>query len=226
MIIGITGKARSGKDTIANYLIRNHGFNKDSVAAPLKRLVQDIFVLDHDTVHDEILREQPLRDWDGWTVRSLLQTIGMALRDDVIPGILSKSLVLRLKKNSDADWVIPDVRMPDEVESLKEEFGGDFVMIKVIRKGCDGATAGGLKNHRTESHDLPADFVLSNDRSIRDLERKVKEVVEAVKEGVLIDKDTLNTIDRSIENLKKGRVSKPMNIPKGCRKCGKCKKRS
>jgi len=43
-LIGITGKAGSGKDTVADYLVREHGFIKYSLAAPLKAMLKAIGV--------------------------------------------------------------------------------------------------------------------------------------------------------------------------------------
>jgi hypothetical protein len=43
MIIGMTGKAGSGKDTVADILVREHGFVKVAFADPLKRLVRDVY---------------------------------------------------------------------------------------------------------------------------------------------------------------------------------------
>lgn len=43
MIIGITGKAGSGKDTVADLLVHEHGFVKVAMADPLKRICMDLF---------------------------------------------------------------------------------------------------------------------------------------------------------------------------------------
>ena len=50
MLVGITGKAGSGKDTVGDYLVKSHGFKKIALADPIKRLVKDVFVLDEHTV--------------------------------------------------------------------------------------------------------------------------------------------------------------------------------
>lgn len=42
-IIGISGLAGSGKDTIADHLVRNHGFVKIALADPLKRICREVF---------------------------------------------------------------------------------------------------------------------------------------------------------------------------------------
>jgi hypothetical protein len=43
MILGITGKAGSGKDTVADILVRDHHFTKVSFADPMKRICRDVF---------------------------------------------------------------------------------------------------------------------------------------------------------------------------------------
>ena len=73
MLVGIGGKAGAGKDTIGDHLSDKYGFEKISLAGPIKRLVQDVFALDHQTVYDRDKREQPLEQWEGRSVRELLQ---------------------------------------------------------------------------------------------------------------------------------------------------------
>lgn len=43
MIIGISGVAGAGKDTVADFLVRDHGFVKVALADPLKRIAQEVF---------------------------------------------------------------------------------------------------------------------------------------------------------------------------------------
>ena len=97
MIVGITGKANAGKDTIADYLVSQYSFKKIALADPIKRLVKDVFVLTDEEVYDRVLREQPLPHWDGWTTRKLLQFIGTDLfRQQIDDAVWVKSLVLRI----------------------------------------------------------------------------------------------------------------------------------
>jgi hypothetical protein len=43
MIIGLCGVAGSGKDTVADFLVKNHAFVKVALADPLKRICKDVF---------------------------------------------------------------------------------------------------------------------------------------------------------------------------------------
>lgn len=43
MIVGISGLAGSGKDTCADFLVRNHDFVKVSFADPMKRICMDVY---------------------------------------------------------------------------------------------------------------------------------------------------------------------------------------
>lgn len=42
IVIGLTGLMRAGKDSVADILVRDHGFVKMSFAAPLKRMVKNL----------------------------------------------------------------------------------------------------------------------------------------------------------------------------------------
>lgn len=47
MIIGLTGRKRSGKSTVARYLVEDHGFTELSFAARLKKMSADVNPLVH-----------------------------------------------------------------------------------------------------------------------------------------------------------------------------------
>jgi hypothetical protein len=43
MIVGIVGLSGSGKDTAADFLVKNHGFSKIALADPIKRVCMEVF---------------------------------------------------------------------------------------------------------------------------------------------------------------------------------------
>ena len=177
MLIGVCGKAGSGKDTVSDYLINKYGFKQIALADPIKRLVQDIFVLDHHTVYDRVAREQPLEQWDNWTVRKLLQFIGTELfRENIDDAIWVKSLWYKISNDKKNDYVISDVRFPNELKFFEEKAGNDFISLKVTRKGYQGKV--GMTGHASEAYDLPAKIIITNDESFEDLYNKIDKVIQ------------------------------------------------
>lgn len=77
MLIGITGRASSGKSTVAGILVRNHGFVEVGLADILKRVCRDVF----DFTHTQLWgpseeRNKPDTRYGGLTPRLALQTLG------------------------------------------------------------------------------------------------------------------------------------------------------
>lgn len=63
MILSLSGKKKSGKDTIANFLVKDHGFTKLSLATPLKELLIKVFKLDEILLFDENKKDQELEEY-------------------------------------------------------------------------------------------------------------------------------------------------------------------
>jgi hypothetical protein len=179
MLIAITGKAGAGKDTIGDYLVRKYGVKKIALADPIKRLVKDVFVLDDHTVYDREEREKPLVQWNGWSVRKLLQFIGTELfRQQIDDQIWVKSLWLRISGDKQNNYCVTDLRFPNELSFFRENAKDDFVCIKVVRPGCDGNV--GLSGHASESYDLKGDYEIINDGSIENLTEKIEAVLRKI----------------------------------------------
>lgn len=130
MIIGITGRIGSGKDTIAEYLIANYGYQRMSYASTLKDAVAAIFHWDREMLEGSTKESREIREQvDEWwakrldmphlTPRWVLQYFGTdvcrkAFHDD----IWIASLENKLAKIGD-NVVISDCRFPNELNSLK-----------------------------------------------------------------------------------------------------------
>lgn len=130
MIVGITGRIGSGKDTIAEYLIANYGYQRMSYASTLKDAVAAIFHWDREMLEGSTKESRELREKvDEWwskrlniphlTPRWVLQYFGTdvcrkAFHDD----IWIASLENKLSKMGD-NVVISDCRFPNELSSLK-----------------------------------------------------------------------------------------------------------
>jgi hypothetical protein len=138
-IIALVGFIGSGKDTVAEYLVKNHGFLRDSFATPLKQAVSAIFGWDYSLLEGLTPESRLWRDQiDSWwadrlgiphlTPRWVLQYWGTELcREKFHQDIWIASLENRLK-NALTDIVISDARFVNELGVIKN-IGGHCVRI-------------------------------------------------------------------------------------------------
>jgi hypothetical protein len=180
--IGMIGKAGSGKDTVADYIVEKYGYSKIAFADPLKKAVQIMFDVDDDHMFDRDLREKELDEWRPWSVRKLLQFVGTDLmREQVDKDIWMKNAVSRIKKMNRV--VISDARFPNEVDGVRERLAGysKVFFIRVSRPGHEDAK-GGIQGHESESHvdSLNADIEIINDGTVEDLYAMVDDVMERI----------------------------------------------
>ncbi len=75
-IIGLHGLARSGKDTLASYLVEHHGFVRIGLADPLRKFVSDITGIPLEDLMDGPTKETPLEWLNNKSPRVLMQTLG------------------------------------------------------------------------------------------------------------------------------------------------------
>ena len=181
LVIGMIGRAGSGKDTIADYLCEKYEFKRMALADPLKESVKAMFMLNDTQVYNRVKREEPLPEFPDWSVRKLLQFIGTELmRKQFDDAVWAKLIRERIKNEEEhSRIVVTDVRFPNEMEHLSmlniwNQY--DISFIKTVREGCVGHNIG-LGNHESEQYDLPADHTIDNNDSIEKLYDKVDDVL-------------------------------------------------
>jgi dephospho-CoA kinase len=106
MIIGLTGPYCSGKDTVAEYLVRKKGFI-------------------HRSLSDELRKELVRRGIP--TTREDLIAVGTELRQTQGNDVLARRVIEDC--GGDRDYVITSIRHPSEVEHLSRR--GDFYLVNV-----------------------------------------------------------------------------------------------
>lgn len=127
MIIGVSGKKRSGKDTVANHLETKYGFTKMAFASPIKWAAEDIFGFNERQLYGD-LKEVEDSLW-GFTPRWAMQMIGTDLfRDHIAKDIWIRRLKQRIRESPHTRIVVSDVRFLNEVQAIKD-MGGQVVKI-------------------------------------------------------------------------------------------------
>ena len=158
MIIGISGKAGSGKDTAAKMLevlyanpdisyedFANKRYKNFAdilivhFADSLKETAQVLFRIGEWETNTQEGKKTTI-NWIGKTVRELLQGIGQGLRDAIDPNLWVKILFANTEDWS--NYIIADVRYPNEVKAIKEHNG---ILLRIDRKGA------GAGNHSSET---------------------------------------------------------------------------
>ena len=169
MIIGLSGYAQSGKNTVADILVDHHGFIALAFADPIKALVYDI------NPKINSIEIQGMVNEYGWDivkqdpeVRRLLQTTGEAGRQGIDEYLWVALTLSQIKDPHEGRYVITDVRFPNEASAISSQ-GGQLWRIE--RPGVDA-----VNDHISETA-LDAwvfDETIVNDGTIEDLKKKIK----------------------------------------------------
>ena len=171
-IILIAGKARSGKNTVAEYLKKEYTKrNKQVIISPytkyLKKYIEEI-------TEEKITEENKHRD--------LLQKICSELIKDK----LKKEDFYIRRQIEDIEIysffkdviIIPDVRFPNEIEEIKEQFN-NVISIGMIRNNFETDLTIEQQNDITETalDNYQNYYYIINNESFLKLREKVKEIV-------------------------------------------------
>ena len=172
MVIGLGYRARSGKDTVAGILRERHGFQHTAFAAKLKHAAKAVFGLSTEQCNDLPYKEEVDPFW-GLTPRDIVQRMGTeAMRGTFGPDVWIRALE-RTVTGYAVDWVISDVRFPNEAEAI-QRWGG-FV-VRVSRRDDLRGTVG-QPTHASETA-LAGwrgwDYVIDNNGTLEDLEHGVR----------------------------------------------------
>ena len=168
-LIGITGKARSGKDTFARALVEEHGFTRMAFADPLKIAAAAAFGWPVEKVlFDDEFKQYRCPVWEI-TVREALQKMGT----EAMKGTFGKDFwAIRWAIDygrimNKCSVVVTDVRVEHEAAVLRSE---GAVIVHLSRKG-DGL-AGAEAAHSSEqgiAFDPKHDIRIENNGTLDDL---------------------------------------------------------
>ena len=200
MIVSISGKIGSGKDTIADIIMQYtpyHNWEVKKFAGKLKDIAEILSGVPKINFEDQEFKKQDMGSEWGMTYRDLLQKLGTeAMRNGLHENVWVNALFADYRPINDElrqsmgnvidysncewpNWIITDCRFPNELEAVKNRKG---LTIKVIRDS--GNTIG--TTHASETaldYYTNWDYVIDNNGSIEDLRQQILNILE--KESLL-----------------------------------------
>ena len=158
VLIGLIGFKNSGKDTVADYLVRQHGFRKYAFADPVKEICKIMFRLDLEQLHDPVRKEQLDERW-GMTPRTMMQKVGTdMIRNMWGEDFWVRNMNARVPSHGSDRVVVSDVRFRNEADWIQQK-GGILVRVVDGTQQCD--------NHPSETEQLSIkeDILLVNPKA-------------------------------------------------------------
>ncbi len=185
MLIGLTGPARSGKDTVGLHLSGIHNFHLLSFAGPLKDMLRIGLNLNMEQT-DGNRKEEPI-DWlDGITPRSLMQTLGTEWGRQQHPDLWIRIAEQRIVRfGSETDIVFTDVRFDNEANMIRRHGGNIF---HISRSQVEFIS--GIEGHASEAGvqfntGVCQDFSLPNNHTFESLYDQVEAVINGIRSSTL-----------------------------------------
>lgn len=200
IVVAISGKMEHGKDTFGSILHHEFGFVEPvHFGGPLKSITANLFDLTYEQCHDIVLKKTVDPRW-GKTPGRLFQEVGDGARGihpDVWVHHLRKKL-LSLKaiekdpRSSSMRVAVCDVRRPNELALLRDEFNAVCVRVYRTRAWNDSAPfipEGRDPKHESETAlDVPSNLGITpegyywpnfiyNDGTLQEYKDKVRTMI-------------------------------------------------
>lgn len=172
MLIGLTGRKGSGKDTFADYIVEKYGFIKLAFANQLRNILKATFNWTDEHFNREN-KEKECKEWNI-TPREAMQLMGTEVLRELFNNKINTTvnnvkysyhikcihnMIMKLKGKN---IIISDVRFQDEIDYIKSMDG----LIISIDKNTDNNK---FSKHKSENQQLKKiDFEMENNNSKKD----------------------------------------------------------
>lgn len=168
-VIGLTGYARSGKDTLGEYISTAFGFKRIGFADAVKDALYALNpIIGFDSLGED--RVEDIVEDTSWEaakgtreIRELLQRMGTEAGREIHGGRCWIDIAKR-KALAETKVVFTDVRFDNEAEMIRNELGG--TVIRIERPGIEPANSHASEKKISENL---IDLTIINDGSINDL---------------------------------------------------------
>lgn len=169
MKLFLMGKAGSGKDTIADYLVDRHGFKRFRLAQPIEDLCRS---------------EYGMRGKD----RELMIRVGEECKQRYGQNYWLDIVIRQIRLHNNRNVVVTDVRFPYEWDYFTTEGYRSIRVVapatervKWLRKRDGNPQIDTLGDPTEQQVDnLPADYTIKNDNSIQHLMDEIDIIIETI----------------------------------------------
>jgi len=190
MIISLSGKIGSGKDTVAKIIqdiTPTYEWKVKKFAGKLKEVATILSGVEIEKWEDQEFKQSQMSEEWGMTYRDFLQKIGTeAMREGLhtntwVSALFADYKIMLYPFNCTIDkhgelpnWIITDTRFPNEMEAVRNHVG---IAIKVVRES--GNTIGTTHESETALDNYNDwDYVIENNGTIDDLKQKVYSILK------------------------------------------------
>lgn len=179
ILIGITGHAGVGKDTVRQILVEDHGFYGLAFADPVRDMARAL--LDH-VYCGHMIDSRELKEVAAPTLgispRQIMQMLGHEWGRVMIRPTLwidiARAKISMARLRGEKRFVVSDVRYQDELTAIRELSGK---LWHITRPGCWPTNAHASERFAEQAHAI-ADVTIANDGTIDELRDKVRAALE------------------------------------------------
>lgn len=174
MMIGISGKKRSGKDTLANW-IEEKGWYRYGFADPIKSITEIGLGVPTNWANLDANKELPTAALNGWSPRQVWQKIGTEWGRDTIHPDLWLIFAGWHQQKHGSNMVVADVRFENEARWIRDQGGR---IIHVRRPALTATT----DSHKSESgiEVRYGDITIENDSTLIALRARLEEALTVI----------------------------------------------
>lgn len=168
-LIGIAGRARSGKDTVANFIVAAIGGYRYSFADPIRAMLAPLGVGMSDP-YWQARKEEPIPAL-GVSPRRMMQTLGTEWGRQLINPDLWLIMAHQRLLQSGPGMVISDVRFDNEAAWIRKHGGRIIHVIRPDTKAVEAhASEDGIEMQDTDAR-------LFNSGTLEELQLSVRELL-------------------------------------------------
>lgn len=172
-IILLSGYARCGKDTVADYLCKHHSFINMKFARKLKLILKILFGFTDEQLENE--KHVVDKKW-GVSPRQAMEFVGTEMFQYYIQKLLpnesrnfwANSLLNDIEDGNAQNIVVSDLRFVHEYECFKRRFKHDnIIVVRIVKQDAVNNDSKHISN--TEHLQIKPDHIIYNDGTIEEL---------------------------------------------------------